>query len=441
MKNGGKKMSNQEYVEDEINLIDYFMVIWKRKWFILVGSIVPVLITGLIIYFLPRDYTITYMYDVKDQTTMVKDQTKDKLTMDVSNWNLDVSNWNLDVSNWNLDVSNWNLDVSNWNLDVSNWNLNEKNYDVLVSRFYSKENLDRIVSKLQQNDLNKYAELINNARGEKELDKLLVFEVLPPFIDIAKTKETDSAKLEELRLLEAQLLNITIITSSKKDIYKISSVIRENFETMIPIYHVADQLNVSIIKIRTKMAIIQENKFLLQLDLGKNKNILTKLKDIKPETLNKPESNIRLQFDVGGRSEYLPIEYQVQTAESRIIQIEETIKDNEKKHEYYKSLLSLNQKLLIEVKSKTLSHDTIQQFHSFLFKLAEKIEKEELKNYLNSYIKKIENRIAVNIPVIENPKVYPVAKGTVKKSAIVFAIALMISVFAAFLLEGLKKSK
>jgi len=399
-------MSNQEYVEDEINLMDYFMVIWKRKWFILVGSIVPVLITGLIIYFLPRDYTVTYTYDVKNQTTMVKDQTKDKPAM-----------------------------------DVSNWNLNEKNYDVLVSRFYSKENLDRIVNKLQQNDLNKYAELINNARGEKELDKLLVFEVLPPFIDIAKTKETDSAKLEELRLLEAQLLNITIITSSEKDIYKISSVIRKNFETMIPIYHVADQLNVAIIKIRTEMADIQENKFLLQLALGKNKNILTKLKDIKTETLNKPESDIRLQFDVGGRSEYLPIEYQVQTAESRIIQIEETIKNNEKKYEYYKSLLSLNQKLLIEVKSKALSHDTMQQFHSFLLKSAKKIEKEELKNYLNSYIKKIENRIAVNIPVIENPKVYPVAKGTVKKSAIVFAIALMISVFAAFLLEGLKKSK
>ena len=399
-------MSNQEYVEDEINLMDYFMVIWKRKWFILVGSIVPVLITGLIIYFLPRDYTVTYTYDVKNQTTMVKDQTKDKPAM-----------------------------------DVSNWNLNEKNYDVLVSRFYSKENLDRIVNKLQQNDLNKYAELINNARGEKELDKLLVFEVLPPFIDIAKTKETDSAKLEELRLLEAQLLNITIITSFKKDICKISSVIRKNFETMIPIYHVADQLNVAIIKIRTEMADIQENKFLLQLALGKNKNILTKLKDIKTETLNKPESDIRLQFDVGGRSEYLPIEYQVQTAESRIIQIEETIKDNEKRSEYYKSLLSLNQKLLIEVKSKALSHDTMQQFHSFLLKSAKKIEKEELKNYLNSYIKKIENRIAVNIPVIENPKVYPVAKGTVKKSAIVFAIALMISVFAAFLLEGLKKSK
>ena len=399
-------MSNQEYVEDEINLMDYFMVIWKRKWFILVGSIVPMLITGSIIYFLPRDYTVTYTYDVKNQTTMVKDQTKDNLTM-----------------------------------DVSNWNLNEKNYDVLVSRFYSKENLDRIISKLQQNDLNKYAESINNARGEKELDKLLVFEVLPLFIDIAKTKETDSAKLEELRLLEAQLLNITIITSFKKDICKISSVIRKNFETMIPIYHVADQLNVAIIKIRTEMADIQENKFLLQLALGKNKNILTKLKDIKTETLNKPESDIRLQFDVGGRSEYLPIEYQVQTAESRIIQIEETIKDNEKRSEYYKSLLSLNQKLLIEVKSKALSHDTMQQFHSFLLKSAKKIEKEELKNYLNSYIKKIENRIAVNIPVIENPKVYPVAKGTVKKSAIAFAIALMISVFAAFLLEGLKKSK
>lgn len=63
---------------------------------------------------------------------------------------------------------------------------------------------------------------------------------------------------------------------------------------------------------------------------------------------------------------------------------------------------------------------------------------QELLDYLKAYIKRIENKIANVIPLVEKPKVYPVAKGTVKKSAIVFAGALILSVFTAFLLEGLK---
>lgn len=39
------------------------------------------------------------------------------------------------------------------------------------------------------------------------------------------------------------------------------------------------------------------------------------------------------------------------------------------------------------------------------------------------------------------PKLYPVPKGTVKKSAIVFAISLMIVIFSAFLSEGMEKSR
>jgi len=64
-----------------------------------------------------------------------------------------------------------------------------------------------------------------------------------------------------------------------------------------------------------------------------------------------------------------------------------------------------------------------------------------LKDYLASYIKIIENRISVGIPVSKNPRVYPVAKGTVKKTGIVFAVALMMSIFASFLLEGIKNKK
>lgn len=389
--------------EDEISLIDLFLVLWKWKIFVLVGSIVPTLTIGLIIYFIPHDYTVTYTYDVTNQAT---NQITNQTTM-----------------------------------DVSNWNLNEKNYNILLGRFYSKENLSRIINKLQQVGLNKYATSISNARRKQKLEKLLKLKVLPPFINITETRQADFTQLERLRSLQAQLLNITIVTNSKKDIYKISSVVRENFETIIPMYFVAEQLNASINNLRAEMAAIQENKFGLQLDLEKNKNILAKLKNIKTENSNKNGSDIILQFDVGGRSEYLPVEYQIQTAESEVIKLEETIRDYEKKYEHYQSLLSLSEKLLIELENKKLLHYSIQQFYSFLLESITKIEKQELKDYLNSYIKKIENRIAVSTAVTENPSISAIAKGTIKKSAVVFLIALMMSVFASFLLEGLKKAK
>jgi hypothetical protein len=65
----------------------------------------------------------------------------------------------------------------------------------------------------------------------------------------------------------------------------------------------------------------------------------------------------------------------------------------------------------------------------------------ELIDYLSAYIKSIENKMANTVPLIEKPKIYPIAKGTAKKSGIVFVVSLMIAVFAAFLSEGLKKDR
>ena len=44
----GNVIQNESNIyEDEINLIDYFKVLWKHKWLILLGSILPALIVGL----------------------------------------------------------------------------------------------------------------------------------------------------------------------------------------------------------------------------------------------------------------------------------------------------------------------------------------------------------------------------------------------------------
>ena len=403
---------------DEINLIDYFRVLWKRKSLILLGSILPALIFGVILFLWPKMYKVTYTYDVKDQSVY---DVKDQSLYDVENQSL--------------------YDLREPSYDVSNWNLDEKNYNVLLSKFYSTGNINKIVGKLREKSLDRYAELIDKAKNREDLKKFVDFEVLPSYVDLSKIKVIEVDKLERLRQLKALLLNMTIVARPNNDIGVIASVVRDNFENIIPVYLVAEHLKTDTRRRKANMADIEENKFVQELTLKTNKEALTKLKNVKTVLADESESRIALQFDISGKTEYLPIRYQVQAAESKIVDIEREISTNEAKYDYYRDLLALNEKLLTELKNNTSSYYTIQQFQSFLAGLISSYEGKTLKDYLNSYIKKIENRIAVGVPITEKPKVCAVSKGTAKKSAIIFVVCLMISVFAAFLSEGLRETK
>jgi len=321
--------------------------------------------------------------------------------------------------------------------DVSNWNLNENNYKILLDRFYSAENTGKMATKLQENGLYKHANCINTGMLKKFVD----FEISPSYVNHSKFKTINSVELQQLRQLEAQLLNMTIIGRPENNISKISSVIRDNFENIMPVYTVKDQLNAAARRLRAKIAALEENRANLELDLKTNKRVLAKLKNIKTKASDKRESNVALQFDISGKTEYLPIEYQIQAAESKTIQIEEQTAANEEKYNYYKDLLALNEKLFAELNGKVSSYYTIGQFRLFLIDLIDSYQNKQLKNYLNSYIKKIENRISAGAPVVEKPKVYAVCRGTVKKSAITFVVLLMVTTFVAFLLEGIGKSR
>ena len=374
--------------EDEINLIDYFLVLWKHKRLVLLGSILPALIVGLALFFTPNRYEITYVYDVRG--------------------------------------------------DVRGWNLNEKNYNIFVSSFYSEENSNKIINKLRANRLNEYAELLSNSNG---LLGLVKFEPSPSYIDLSKVEITDPEQLEQIRKLTVQLLNVTIVGRSKERLLKIASAVRDNIEEVMPIYSIQREVINTINEYRAKMGSIEKSRFNVDLDLKRNKAVLAKLKEIEVGVLDKTEDNVALQFDVGSKSTYLPLGYQIRAAEANIIELEANIRENAEKHSYYKNLLALNEKLSAELEKSVSSYYTIQQFHSYLTELVASYETKELKDYLASYIKGIENRISIGVPVLENPKIYSIAKGTAKKSGLVFVIALMLSVFASFLSEGLKKNQ
>ena len=374
--------------KDEINLMDYFVVLWKRKWFVFIASVLPPLVVGLAIFIGPRNYKIAYTYNME---------------------------------------------------------LDEKAFKILENKFYSTENLEKLAEKLQASGFNKYTKRIEEVENNKGLKWSVSFENSPSYFEVIEPSE--SKYLDELQKLQqaaGSLLIMRVGAQSKENIREIASVCRNNFEQIIPLYSEREELNNKIISFKEKMAGIEETRYTLNLELERKKSTLEKLKNSGTEDLSRLPSDIVLQFDnVGNNSTYLPLPYQIQAAETQLINLEEQIRANKEMYTYYTDLLNLNEKLLSYVKKVMASYSTLEQFHSFLTNtLAEYNENElQLLDYLKAYIKRIENKIANVIPLVERPKVYPVAKGTVKKSAIVFAVALMLSVFAAFLLEGLKKSQ
>lgn len=363
--------------KDEINLIDYLQVLWRRKLFILLCFLLPALVIGLIFLLGPRKFKVTYIYDVKDQT----------------------------------------------GYDVSNWNLDQNRYKILLSRFYSDENRNKIKAKFQEYN-----------------PEAVSIEVWPSYIDVSKARLSNVAILEHPEQARAQLLNITITGTSKNNISKISSVVGDNFENIMPVYTVKDQLNIATRRQRAQIAAIEENRADLELALVMDKAILAKLRSIESKTLPTIENSITLQFDISGKTEYLPVEYQIQATESKTVQLEEKLVADEKTYNRYKDLLTLNEKLLAELNGRMSSYYTIQQFRLFLTELAGGTEKKELKDFLNSYIKRIENRISASTPIVGNPKVYAIPRDTIKKTAIVFIGLLVIGTFVTFALESVRKS-
>ena len=377
-----KKEVPADTYEDEINLVDYFLVLWKRKWFIFPAAVLPALIVGLVMFFAPRSRILTFTY---------------------------------------------------------NQGLGEKDIRILEDMFYSEENIGKLVGKLQIAGFEDCAQKLADARTREDLKNIISFGVSPSFL---LSKSADAKSFEEAQQLKGNFLSVCITLNSEKDIRQAALVLRENIETVIPLYLEKENLNQNMTNFKDKMAAIEEARYALNLELERKKSTLEKLNKLSSDELNKlPSDNIVLQFnDVKGSSAYLPLPYQKQAVETQIINAEEQIRTNNETYDYYASLLKLSERLFDYANKAIASDSTLGQFClSLINTLAEYKDNVQVADYLSAYVKKVENKVANNMPITEKPQIYSVAKGTVKKSGIVFVTAFMIAVFAAFLREGLEK--
>ena len=360
---------------DEIDLGDYFRVLWWRKYFVVFGAAGPALLVWLFFFFSPSDYRATHTYDIgPDARTYgaLLGRFQDK-------------------------------DSPNGAADRV-----EKDRRILVDRFYSVENLDKLAAKLRENGFEEYAR------------------------DISPTKI-------QLNVSDA-LLAVTVTGRRADDVRTISSSVIDNMEKVIPMYGVKEHLSGDVTRLRTAMAGIEENKFSLELELERKKAISTRLKSLESTDPGMTPDGLILHFEsVRENSEYLPLLYQVRATDTNIINIEQTIRANQEQYDYYGAMLSLNEMLLEEIKNKMSSYYTIGEFHSFLAQIMGGYEGSDLRSYLSAYIKKIENAMSANTPVIETPRITSVPKGGIKKAGVVFVGLLMMTTFGAFLLDAAQK--
>ena len=367
----------------ETPLLQFLRVLWRRKLLIVVGSVVPALVVVGILLLYPRKYTATFVYEHP---------------------------------------------------------VRESEYNVLVRRFHSLENLAKIADQLRTRGLASCAQKLLDCRTESSLEKMIRLTPSPAYPRRLQT--TDPATSEKIGAVQAQLVSIRITGRSRKDVETIAAVVTDNFEHVLPMYAIRNDLKDLVRRFKVTAADIEDNRFNLDMELQREQARLEKLKALEgpgnaPGQGATEQDKLVLQFsDVKGTREFLPLSYQVRAVQSKIIDLQETIRGNEDKYTYCVRVLELTGKLLNQVEQSILTRYTTQQFLSFVGEQLPTCKDKAQTDYLKSYMRRTENLVLVTTRAGESPVIYPVPKHVVGIGAVALIASLMVTIFAAVVLES-----
>ena len=374
---------SRNFTNDDISLIDCVLVLIKHKWFILLGSVGPAFIVGLVVFLLPRHYEIRYTYQMP---------------------------------------------------------LSETGLKVLENKFDSAENTEKLIEKFREHGRDDDARKLAAANINCNL-QLANFEVFPPLFDTtAKTFD----ELQKRQEATGNLLVFHIQGKTPTALLETAGIFRFNFDQIVLLYLEKDKLTNTIISLKSDMADIEGMRFTLNQQLERKKSTLEKLKNSASDPAAKQTDGIVLRFDSdSGSSDYLPLSYQIQAVRTQLINLEEDIRSESEQYAYSAVLLALNETLLEHLNRAASDRFTMEKFHAFLTETQARypLDSDPLKDYLNAYIKRIENEIASSVPLVETPMLYAIPNGALKKTAVVLSLAFILSIMGAFLRDGLQQRK
>jgi hypothetical protein len=358
-------------------VLRYFCLVWRRRWLILGGSLLPALLVALALSLWPPKYTATFVYERP---------------------------------------------------------LAEAEYGVLVRRFQSQENLDKITGRLQERGLTRYLQRLDRARTRQSFDRLIRFDVSPMYPKRLQT--TDPCTSEKISGFRARLLSVRVLGGSAEEVAGVAAVVTSNIESVLPLYDVRNHLKETMAKLRQDAAKIEDDRFKLSVDLQKETAKLEKLKALEGSPAETGESSVVLQFNNVEKSlEYLPLPYQVRAVQSKIIDLQETLANNKEKYDFYVQVLELDRRLLAKVEESLLTYYTAQEYLGFLQEQLLASKDPAVGDHLKSYIRRTENLVLANTRAGEKPVVYPMTRHVATNSVLALLLSLMAVTFAAVLLD------
>jgi hypothetical protein len=312
--------------------------------------------------------------------------------------------------------------------------LSESQYSVLLQRFFSQENLDKIIFHLRGQGLEEYARRLVKARGRQSFGKLIRFDVSPMYPRRLQT--TDPNTSTQISNFQAGLLYVRVFGSSVPQALTAGAIVTNNLENVLPLYEVRNGLKESIHKYKRLAAEIEDERFTLTVDLQKEQAKLLKLKSVEGVAAQPGQDNIVLQFnDIKSSSEFLPLSYQVLAVHSRIIDLEESVAGNAEKYAYYLKVLDVTGRLLSRIEGSLLTDYTVGQFLQSLQEQLKTSQDAAVTDYLQSYIRRTENLVQMSTRAGEKPAVYLVSRRIARNSILTFVVFLMIALLTAVLLE------
>jgi len=404
-------------------LVGGLRLIWGRRRLVLGGSLGLALTVATILYLCPRQYTATFVYERS---------------------------------------------------------LTEGEYSVLLRRFYSQENLDKIIGRLHEQGLSRYVQQLDRARTQQSLEKRIRFDAVPMYPRRLQT--TDPCTSARISAFQAGLLSITVFGSSQDQVAQVAAIVTGNIESVLPLYDIRNHLKESLYRLRVSAAEIEGNRFKLSTDLQKEKAKLESLQALDSAAGETAAGGVILQFNSDDRSrdtlsllgqvrggssrivelppapggtaqrynfhDFLPLSYQIRAAQSKIVELQETLSSDTERYNFYLQVLDLENRLLRQIEESLIgvplaevrdggpfTYYTAQQYLDFVGEQLRACPTPALCDHLRSHLRKTENLIFMNTRAGERPVVFPLPKRALQNGILALLVSLMVTTFVAVLLE------
>jgi hypothetical protein len=265
--------AQQTVLADEISFSQYLHDIWRAKWIILAGAALAALgmLVGLLL--VPRDYSLDYTFDLRSRS------------------------------------------------------LHSAQVRKLLAWTYGQEDVQRLVRLLESQGRQAYArKLARRASRPDQLAKMLDLDTVPYYLHpqyALDVQKANPALLEQITASSLQLLVLRVSSDNKDLTAQVGPTLERDLQASLARGLFLEHVDSLVSECRSQISALHDQGVVLAEDLRQAKAVHAALSQIPPQPVGGTAGPVVLNFDLGGKGEFLPLATQVTASQVRLIEIQE----------------------------------------------------------------------------------------------------------------------